>query len=331
MLQHNAAASRSMRRPWRDMLKHNLPRYGAAVLAAARSSPRRVENCGMFFSWLKNQRRKTLLAEPLPWAWHDWLRGNVRHYRHLPPQKQGMMQQVVRVFVAEKTWVGGGGFAVTDKMKAAVAGQAALLALGMDEPYYFDRAQSIILYEGPYEHPARYQRGLGTIAEKVPVYGEAWYRGPIVLSWREVLASGRGASDGRNVVLHEFAHYIDGLDGEVDGSPPLAGREQRQMWYRVTEAEYRRLVGQARRDEISLLDHYGASNRAEFFAVSCFVASRESLAQTTTFVSRKVVHPLCRAREGLCDRIDTRGRPDRGPGWPVGRTPRQPLLDRAGR
>jgi MtfA peptidase len=226
----------------------------------------------MIFTWLKNQRRKTLVAEPFPRGWHGWLRGNVRHYQHLERQKKARVQEAIQVFVAEKTWVGGSGFAVTDEMKVTVAGQAALLALGMDEPYYFDGVQSIILYEGPYVHPAQYHERFGIFAERVPVYGEAWYRGPIVLSWREVLADGRDASGGRNVVLHEFAHYIDGLDGEVDGSPPLVGREARQMWYRVTEAEYLRLVGQARRNEVSLLDHYGASNRAEFFAVAteCF-------------------------------------------------------------
>jgi tetratricopeptide (TPR) repeat protein len=75
-----------------------------------------------------------------------------------------------------------------------------------------------------------------------------------------------------NVVLHEFAHHLDGLDGGVEGVPPLAGRRRRQTWYRVTEAEYLRLVGSARRGEATLLDHYGATNRAEFFAVAteCF-------------------------------------------------------------
>jgi Flp pilus assembly protein TadD len=102
--------------------------------------------------------------------------------------------------------------------------------------------------------------------------GEAWYRGPIVLSWRDVLAGGRDETGGRNLVFHEFAHYVDALDGDVDGTPPLVGRERQRTWFRVTEAEYLRLVGQARRDEVSLLDHYGATNRAEFFAVAteCF-------------------------------------------------------------
>ena len=87
-----------------------------------------------------------------------------------------------------------------------------------------------------------------------------------------MLAGGRNRSDGRNVVFHEFAHYVDGLDGDMEGTPPLVGRQRRETWYRVTEAEYLRLVGQARRDEVTLLDHYGATSRSEFFAVAteCF-------------------------------------------------------------
>ncbi len=119
--------------------------------------------------------------------------------------------------------------------------------------------------------PPRLQRYLNS-PEGVPYLGEAWYHSPIVLSWQHVVQAGRNASNGGNVVLHEFAHYLDGLDGEVDGSPPLGGNEQARTWYRVTEAEYRRLVGAARRHEVTLLNQYGATNRAEFFAVAteCF-------------------------------------------------------------
>jgi Mlc titration factor MtfA (ptsG expression regulator)/Flp pilus assembly protein TadD len=218
----------------------------------------------MIFSWLKNQRRKALLAEPLPAQWLRWIERNVRHYAHLDRDRQARIHDTTKVVVAEKDWVGGSGFVVTDEMKVTIAAEAAVLALGMEEPYYFDGVLSIILYPGPYRHPMSFGGG--------EVYGEAWHRGPIVLAWREVLRGGRGEDDGRNLVFHEFAHYIDGLDGEIDGSPPLVCREQQQAWYRVTEAEYLRLLGQARRDEVSLLDHYGASNRAEFFAVAteCF-------------------------------------------------------------
>jgi hypothetical protein len=219
----------------------------------------------MFFSWLRDRRRQRLLEEPFPKPWRDWLAANVRYYPHLDQPGRDIVEETVQVLVAEKHWTGGGGFVVSDEMKVTIAGQAALLVLGLDEPYYFDALPSIIVYPGRYLHPPQWsRRGIHL--------GEAWYRGPIVLSWKDVLSDGHNASRGRNLVLHEFAHYLDGLDGDVDGTPPLEERQQAQTWYRVTEAEYLRLVGQARRDEVSLLDHYGASNRAEFFAVAteCF-------------------------------------------------------------
>ncbi len=233
----------------------------------------------MVFSWFKD-RRQELLAEPFPPVWDEWLVANVRHYSYLDPARQETVQAVVRVLVAEKHWSGGRDFAVGDEMKVTVAGQAAVMVLGLDEPYYFDRVQSIILYPGVYIHPPQF-RQYWNGPRSARVVGEAWYHSPIVLSWKHVLQAGRNQSNGGNVVLHEFAHYLDGLDGQVDGIPPLAGRERENTWYRVTEAEYRRLVGSARRHEVTLLNHYGATNRAEFFAVAteCFFERPHAMRQ----------------------------------------------------
>ena len=225
----------------------------------------------MAFSWFKDRRRQELLAEPFPAAWRQHLVDNVRHYAHLDSPHRAVVQAVVRVLVAEKHWTGGGGFAITDEMKVTVAAQASLLVLGLDEPYYFDRVQSIILYPGAYARPPQFQHYLNS-PEGTHYLGEAWYHSPIVLSWRQALQAGRNASNGGNLVLHEFAHHLDGLDGGMNGTPPLAGREQENTWYRVTAAEYRRLVGKTNRHEVTLLDQYGATNKAEFFAVAteCF-------------------------------------------------------------
>ncbi len=233
----------------------------------------------MPFAWFKDRRRRELLTEPFPAVWCEHLVNNVRHYACLDRPKQATVQAVVRVLVAEKHWSGGPGLAVTDEMKVTVAAQASLLVLGLDEPYYFDRAESIILHPAAYVRPRQLRRYFnvygGTLA------GEAWYHSPIVLSWQHVLRAGRNQSNGSNVVLHEFAHHLDGLDGEMDGTPPLVGRQQERTWYRVTETEYRRLVGAARRKEVTLLNQYGATNRAEFFAVAteCFFERPHAMRQ----------------------------------------------------
>ena len=102
--------------------------------------------------------------------------------------------------------------------------------------------------------------------------GEAWYRGPVVLSWDAANPDGRHSSDGTNLVFHEFAHQLDMLDRSIDGTPPLGSREQYERWQEVMSAEFERLVDASERGEATLLDQYGATDPAEFFAVAteCF-------------------------------------------------------------
>ena len=221
----------------------------------------------MILTWLRNRRRRRLLAEPFPKEWEDLLQRRVRHYRYLPPSHQERVRQIVPVMIAEKEWAGAGDFKVTPEMAVTIAGQAAVMASGFDEPYFFDRLHTIVV------HPKtiRFAPEQTSRNPNLPggwLSGIAWHRGPVVLSWGEVRTELTGRSPGRNVILHEFAHYLDGLDGPADGKPPMASKESERRWYAVTEAEYLRLVGSARRGEATLLDHYGASNRAEFFAVS---------------------------------------------------------------
>jgi Mlc titration factor MtfA (ptsG expression regulator) len=70
---------------------------------------------------------------------------------------------------------------------------------------------------------------------------------------------------GNNVVYHEFAHKLDQLDGPADGMPPLPSREARQAWTQTLGTNYRRL---RRRGSDGLVRAYGATNPAEYFAVT---------------------------------------------------------------
>jgi hypothetical protein len=74
--------------------------------------------------------------------------------------------------------------------------------------------------------------------------------------------------DGSNVVFHEFAHVLDGLDRSFDGTPPLGSREQFETWIDVMTEHYESLVGKVQAGRRSVLDRYGATNPAEFFAVA---------------------------------------------------------------
>src|SRR6516162_8906369 len=80
----------------------------------------------MIFSWLRNRRRRKLLARPFPAAWLEYLNKNVAHYRFLSPAEQAKLRDDLRIFVAEKNWEGCGGLAMTDEVRVTIAAQACL-------------------------------------------------------------------------------------------------------------------------------------------------------------------------------------------------------------
>src|SRR5689334_12407879 len=97
-------------------------------------------------SWFKRRRRIRLLAEPFPQAWIGYLQTNMVQYGLLTASEQARLRDRVRIFIAEKTWVGCGGLAVDDEMKVTVAAQACLLVLGIEYEYHYDKIQSVLLY-----------------------------------------------------------------------------------------------------------------------------------------------------------------------------------------
>jgi MtfA peptidase len=221
----------------------------------------------MLFAWLKQRRRRQLLAAPFPEEWPAYLRDNVALYAQLTEAEQTTLRDLLRVFVAERYWEGCGGLTVTDEMKVTIAAQACLLVLNIEHDY-FSRVPSILVYPSGYRSPAERHGPDGTAGGDPGRLGEAWYRGPVILAWDSALEGGKNASDGQNVVLHEFAHQLDFLDGYADGTPPLSSREEYRKWHDVMTAEYERLVRESAQGRARVLDAYGATNPAEFFAVA---------------------------------------------------------------
>lgn len=214
----------------------------------------------MLFAWLKRRRRTKRRARPFPAAWDAHLAAHVPQAAQLPPALARKLREDVLVFVAEKTWVGCNGLAMTDEIRVTIAANACLLLLGATRPHhYFDGVLSVLVYPTSFH---------GSSEGDAETMGEAWQHGPVILSWAEILDN---RTDDRNVVVHEFAHQLDGLDGEMEGVPPLS-REQRERWEAIAEREFTALVRRADTGTPSLLDYYGAENRAEFFAVvsECF-------------------------------------------------------------
>ena len=225
----------------------------------------------MQFPWQKNRNRRELLAQPFPIEWQGYLSA-VAYYALLPNSQQAALQDITRVLIAEKHWEGCGGLVLTDEMQVVIAAQAAVLVLGFDADYY-PNVETILVYpSGFLVTTTRPETGRVLREDLVPLSGEAAQRGPVVISWLDALQGGRNLGDGRNVVLHEFAHKLDMRDGAADGAPYLKDGAQVDRWSSVMSAEYAVLVQRTLAGEPTLLDAYGTTNAAEFFAVSteCF-------------------------------------------------------------
>ena len=220
------------------------------------------------FAWLKRRRREAIRRGPFPAAWRAIIEKNVPYAACLPPADREELAGHVQVFLAEKRFEGCGGMEITDEVRVTIAAQACILLLHRGSDCYPDLI-SILVYPSTYLAPGGRRTAGGFVAEDPEArLGESWARGVVVLVWDSVLAGAADIHDGHNVVLHEFAHQLDQESGTGDGAPILPKRSMYVAWARVLGAEFDQLVRDAEGNHRTLLDRYGATNPAEFFAVA---------------------------------------------------------------
>ena len=216
---------------------------------------------------LKKWRRRRLGELPFPADWLGILRERVPYYRLLSHDEQTELRKLIRVFLAEKKFEGCGGLKITDEIRVTIAAQACILLLNREHDYYAG-LHSVLVYPSSYLAPSKRVDPLGIVHEgDESRLGEAWLRGAIILSWDDVRRDSGDFQDGRNVTLHEFAHQLDQQDGTFDGAPLLEKRSHYRSWARVLMKEYQALGEAAERGQETLIDQYGATDPAEFFAV----------------------------------------------------------------
>lgn len=216
--------------------------------------------------WLQQRKRRALLATPMPDDWLELLQRNIPLYSQLPAALQKQLHGHIHVFLHDKQFIGCAGLEITDEIRLTIAAQACMLLLNRETGYY-PLLSTILVYPDTYVADETVSDGLIVTRQKKARMGESWRRGPVVLSWDDVRHGARDASDGDNVVLHEFAHQLDQENPQSDGAPLLERHSQYTAWARVLSHEYAELQGLAERHKKSLIDAYGASNPAEFFAV----------------------------------------------------------------
>ncbi|HLO93367.1 MAG TPA: M90 family metallopeptidase [Burkholderiaceae bacterium] len=218
--------------------------------------------------WWRRLQRQRRMQAPFPAAWRSLLRREWPLYRRLTPPQQRRLQQLVQVFLAEKPVIGCAGLKVSTAMKVLIAAQACLPLLGHARGVY-PQLNQVLLYPAAFAVQRMHELGAGVQMERRDwLSGESWQQGQVILSWQDVLAGARVPDDGRNVVIHEFAHQLDQAKGRANGAPSLGSREAHAHWAEVMQAEYRALKQTLAQGEPSLLDSYAATDEAEFFAVA---------------------------------------------------------------
>ncbi len=220
---------------------------------------------GKFIS--RRFKRKKLLLMPFPQEWEQIIQKNVPLYNRLPDSLKQQLHGLVNVFLAEKKFEGCGGLEMTNEIKVTIAAQACMLLLNR-EAKYFPKLRSILVYPHTYAAKTVSSDGRFIIEGQSVRLGESWQNGPVVLAWDSVTGGTRNIADARNVVLHEFAHQLDQEDGSADGAPILEHRSRYVSWARVLSKEYETLQKKKEKHRKSIMNKYGATNPAEFFAVA---------------------------------------------------------------
>lgn len=218
-------------------------------------------------AWWRARRRARVQRQSFPPAWREILRQRMPAFARLPADIQLRVKKHAQVLLAEKPFIGCAGLQITDEMRVLVAAQAALLLLG-GRGSYFANLRQVLIYPGAFVVDRLTPDAVGLAHETRRVLaGESWQQGQLLLSWDDVLAGAADPDDGRNVVIHEFAHQLDQDNGRANGAPWLGRREAYTRWSAVLGAEYAALQGRLARGEPGLIEPYAATDPAEFFAV----------------------------------------------------------------
>lgn len=227
----------------------------------------------IFQKYWQRRNRRRLWKSPFSAAWDSTIRLRCRVYSKLSPAEQERLRKCVQVFLDEKSFEACGGLdSVTDEMKLVIAAQACLLLIGLKHHDYFGKLRSILVYPGAFRSGRK--RLFALSDEEVRgerdavLLGESWKSGSVVIGWESALQGAANDDDGENVVLHEFAHQLDQADGIADGAPILNSPSDYQDWARVLGHDFHKLVEESEAGKRELIDSYGATNPAEFFAVA---------------------------------------------------------------
>jgi Mlc titration factor MtfA (ptsG expression regulator) len=230
----------------------------AAALAVGRSA---------FHRFLRGRSARPPLDAPVPLSWRSLIHARVPLSRRLSPSRREVLLHKTQELVQGCRWEGCGGLLLTEDMRVVIAAHACLLVLEHPgDPY--PELDEILVYPGTFQ-PRRFSwTPAADTGRESPALGESWKHGVVILAWDSAVAGASDPGDGQNVLIHEFAHQLDTTGGPADGTPRLPDATALSSWTTMLERGFERLCREAEAGTQGVLDHYGTTDHAEFFAVA---------------------------------------------------------------
>ncbi len=218
--------------------------------------------------WVPKLRLKRAVRARFPDHFAAILERNVPIYPRLPAELREQLHGLIKQFLHQKNFYGCGGLEITDEIRVTIAGQACLLLLNRKTRVY-PRLWSVLVYPCAFIAPRTELAPGGVVIDgEEDLLGESWGDGRVVLAWDHVQQGAGDFTDGHNVVLHEFAHQLDDESGAADGAPILGSQANYRDWAAVLSREFAILRTDVLHQDDTVLDEYGATDPAEFFAVA---------------------------------------------------------------
>ncbi len=218
------------------------------------------------YSIYKKQKLQKILEKPISKEDKQILE-NIPFYKQLNEKEKAKIHISILLFINTKEFIGID-MEVTEEMKLIIAFYACFLLLHVAFKSCYENLITILIYS--HTMVAKQVSANGGIFTKGNFLLEGQSAGDtVVIAWNDAKKDAYHIHND-NVLLHEFAHELDFLDGAVDGTPPMPSSKYHE-WAAVLSHEFNKLsaVTLKNRDwgKYKLIGSYAATNEAEFFAV----------------------------------------------------------------
>lgn len=220
----------------------------------------------MLIESIRNWRRRGIIRSSSITD-EQWSRafGKLPLLKGLSPSEKQRLQELAILLIHYKSFEPAQGLILTQEMLMHIALQACLPILNLGFQSY-DGWVSIIVYPDEFMPRRQYIDDAGVMHEDFGILsGEAWQRGPVILCWQDARVAGE--LDGRNLLIHEFAHKLDMQNGVANGLPPLHKDMARKAWTKDFSQAFTHFQHHCHGGDYNGIDCYAATSPAEFFAV----------------------------------------------------------------